>query len=67
MSDNQIEFEAINIAENDDAREFLISSGHRTIPQIYLNGELFVDGGLTGLNKMSIEQVKNKIAEVAQW
>jgi len=37
-----IDFSEVRIDENDIAREFLISSGHRTVPQIYKDGILFV-------------------------
>tara|TARA_B100000989_G_C19161248_1_gene311482 strand:- start:64 stop:297 length:234 start_codon:yes stop_codon:yes gene_type:complete len=33
-----IEYKEINIEEETDAREFVISEGHRTMPQIYIDG-----------------------------
>jgi glutaredoxin len=56
-----VEFEEIKIDESVDAREFVINEGHRTVPQIYLNGQLFVEGGYTGLSKLTEEEIKDKV------
>ena len=44
------------IDEDPAAREWLIAQGHRTAPQIYQNGQLFVEGGYQGLAKLSDEE-----------
>ena len=38
LKNKGIEFEEINIEEKPEAREFVISEGHRTMPQIYVDG-----------------------------
>ena len=43
----------INIEETPSAREFILSEGHRTVPQIYQDGKLLVEGGFMGLSKQS--------------
>lgn len=48
-----IQFEEVRIDLNEEAREFIISEGHRTVPQIYRNGELFVSGGYNGLARLN--------------
>jgi len=58
-----IAFEEIKIDENPEAREFVMSAGHRTVPQIYQNGTLFVEGGYTGLAKLSDQELANLIKE----
>jgi glutaredoxin 3 len=50
-----IVFEEINIEETPSAREFIVSEGHRTVPQIYQDGKLLVEGGFTGLAKQTPE------------
>ena len=50
-----VAFEEINIEETPSAREFIVSEGHRTVPQIYQDGKLLVEGGFTGLAKQSSE------------
>jgi glutaredoxin len=57
LKNKNIEFEEINIEENDSAREFVINEGHRTMPQIYQDGELFVAGGFQGLKEKLDNQV----------
>jgi glutaredoxin len=33
----------------------MLSEGHRSVPQIYLNGQLLVPGGFQGLQSQSAE------------
>lgn len=61
LKNNDIEFEEINIDENTAARDFVITEGHRTMPQIYKDGKLFVEGGFTGLRDMSTAVIKEKL------
>lgn len=49
LNNKDIEYTEINIEEDSEAYEFLISEGHRTMPQFYKDGELFVEGGFQGL------------------
>jgi glutaredoxin 3 len=46
-----ITFDEVNIEQVPSAREFLIKQGHRTLPQIYQDGKLLVEGGYQGLAK----------------
>ena len=50
-----IVFEEINIETTPEAREFIVAEGHRTVPQIYQDGRLLVEGGFTGLAKQTPE------------
>lgn len=47
-----VAYEEIRVDLNQEAREFIISEGHRTVPQIYQDGKLFVEGGYNGLVKL---------------
>ena len=55
-----IEYEEIKIDENPEAREFVLAEGHRTVPQIYKDGALFVQGGYQGLSKLTESELKEK-------
>ena len=59
LTNKGLEYTEINIEEDTDACEFIISEGHRTMPQFYKDGELFVEGGFQGLkdylNKETID------------
>ena len=46
-----VEFEEVKIDEDSEAREFVVGEGHRTVPQIYKDGKLLVEGGFQGLKK----------------
>lgn len=56
-----IEFKEIKIDEDSQAKEFILEQGHRTVPQIYFNDKLFVEGGFQGLSKLTEDQIKEKL------
>lgn len=60
LNQRGIVYEEVRVDLNEEAREFIISQGHRTVPQIYLDGKLFVEGGYTGLSKLD----ESKFAEL---
>jgi len=55
LASKGIEFQEVKIDENTDARDFILAEGHRTVPQIYQDGKLLVEGGFNGLRKQSEE------------
>ena len=61
MKSKNIAFNEVNIEQDQQAHDFIMEQGHRTVPQIYFNGSLFVEGGWQGLSKMSAEQMLEKI------
>lgn len=44
-----VDYAEIKIDEDSEAREFMIGEGHRSVPQIYKDGKLLVEGGYNGL------------------
>lgn len=59
-----IAFEEINIDHDSQAREYMISEGHRTAPQIYHNGKLLVEGGASGLVSLSGAEIKERLGDL---
>jgi glutaredoxin len=51
LTKKNIAFNVIKIDQDPRAMEFVISQGHKTVPQIYQGTELYVAGGLQGLIK----------------
>ncbi len=47
-----IEYTTIAVDDDPDALNFLRSEGHKSIPQLYKDGSLYVVGGFQGLHKM---------------
>lgn len=47
-----------------EAKEFVLAQGHRSVPQIYLDGKLFVEGGYVGLTKLQ-DQDFEKLKEIS--
>ena len=44
-----IQYEEVNIDLDAEAKRFIMSSGHRTVPQIYKDGQVLVENGYQGL------------------
>ena len=61
LKSKNINFREINIEQDAEAREFIIDQGLRTMPQIFMDGKIFVDGGWTGLSKMTAEDILSEI------
>ena len=61
LKNNDIPFEEVNIETNEEAKNFVITEGHRTMPQIYKEGKLFVEGGFTGLRDLGVDTIKTKL------
>lgn len=61
LRQKNINFREVNIEQDEEARDFIQGQGHRTVPQIYLAGKIFVEGGWAGLSKMSTEDILNEI------
>lgn len=61
LKSKSIPFEEVKIDENEEARAFVLGEGHRTVPQIYKDGKVFVEGGFQGLRKLNEDQLKAAI------
>lgn len=61
LKSKDIAFEEIKIDEDTQAREFIMEQGHRTVPQIYHGGKLFVEGGFQGLSKLSTDEIRTRL------
>jgi glutaredoxin 3 len=55
LKNKGVEFQEIKIDEDTTAKDFVLSEGHRTVPQIYKDGKLLVEGGFQGLAKQSAD------------
>lgn len=56
-----IDYEEKNIESDPSAREFVKSRGHTTVPQLYKDGEIFVEGGCNGLLNLSEDELMNRL------
>ena len=61
LQSKNINFVEVNIERDAEAREFIQRQGLRTVPQIFMDGKIFVEGGWTGLSKMTTEDI---VAEI---
>ena len=53
-------FEAVNITNNPEMREWLVKQGHKTLPQIYYRDKLLVEGGFTGLSALLPSDIESR-------
>lgn len=51
LEDKGIAFTEVRVDEDPVSMEFLRAEGHRSVPQIYRDGALLVEGGYTGLSQ----------------
>lgn len=49
MTRKGIQYEEVNIDLDAEAKRFIMSAGHRTVPQIYKDGQVLVENGYQGL------------------
>lgn len=63
LKKHSIQFEEKMIDSDDSAREFVLGQGHRTVPQIYKNGQLFVEGGYNGLRRLTENDFQKLLEE----
>jgi glutaredoxin len=55
LSRKGVQFEEVNIDLDADAKRFIMAAGHRTVPQIYKDGAVLVEGGFQGLKEQPDE------------
>jgi glutaredoxin 3 len=58
-----VPFKEVRVDLDPEAREFVVGAGHRTVPQIYKDGKVFVEGGYQGLVKLDesvFQELKDK-------
>lgn len=51
-----VPYKVVKIDEDFEAADFIMSEGHRSMPQLYCEGKLLVQGGYSGLLKLTDEQ-----------
>ena len=61
LTSKNINFREVNIEDDAEAREFITQQGLRTVPQIFMDGKIFVEGGWAGLSKMTAEDILSEI------
>jgi glutaredoxin len=61
-----IECNVVKIDEDEDAKTFVVGEGHRTVPQLYVNKTLLVEGGFDGLNALTRELIEGRVTEIME-
>ena len=52
-----LDFVVIDISHDSQAREFLLTQGHRSVPQMYVGDQQLISGGWPSLSKLSAEEI----------
>ena len=66
FSENDISYTVVDISQDNQAKEFMVSSGHKTVPQIYVGSRLLVEGGWSGLSKLDPTQLREKVNAITE-
>jgi glutaredoxin len=61
LTSKEIPHELVKLEDSPEAWELMKKDNRRSMPQIYLNNSLFVEGGFQGLSKMSKEEIMKKL------
>lgn len=61
LQEHGFAFREVDVEQDTEALDFIRSEGHRTVPQIYFQGKLFVSGGWEGLSKFTAQQLREEI------
>lgn len=61
LDSNKIEYEVIDVTQDDSALNMIREAGHKSVPQLYLNGEVLVPGGYEGLKNQDPDVLKEQI------
>jgi glutaredoxin len=62
---NNLSFTKIDVTEDEKALAFIKEKGHKTVPQIYFDDRILVEGGYDGLSRLSIEELNKRIQQYA--
>ena len=57
LAQYDINFNDVDIEVDSEAKKFILSEGHRQVPQIYGNNNVFIKGGWLGLKAMQKEEI----------
>jgi glutaredoxin 3 len=61
-----VAYTEIDISQDTASRDWLVAKGHRTVPQLYIGEVLLVEGGYQGLEKLTVDDVMNRIHHISQ-
>ena len=64
LKKHNIVYEEVNVGIDKQAKEFVLSQGHKTVPQIYYHNELFVSGGAEELKLLSKEEIQSRMEKI---
>jgi glutaredoxin len=62
---NNFEFTKIDVTEDAEALAFIKEKGHKTVPQIYYEDRVLVEGGYDGLKAIQPNDLTSRIQQYA--
>lgn len=63
LTRNNFQFRKVDVTEDAEALAFIKSKGHKTVPQIYHNTRLLVEGGYDGLARVIPADLTKRIQQ----
>jgi len=62
LDNYEIDYVVENVTHNKESLAFIKGNGHTTVPQIYNNSDILVEGGYDGLAALSREEILERLA-----
>jgi glutaredoxin len=63
LTNRGIAFEVVDVGQDLVSRTWLMGQGHRSVPQIYKDGNILVEGGYTALTQMNEQQLSELLGD----
>lgn len=61
LKEHNIDYKEVLVDKDQDAYKWLVEQGHRSVPQLYIENQLLVEGGYQGLVAIPLQQLKEKL------
>ena len=58
LEEHNIEYKEVNLDTNEEAKQWILEQGFRTVPQIYKN-DILIKGGFQGLISHPLDQLES--------
>lgn len=64
LENRNINFNVVNIDHDPAAREFVVSRGHRSLPQFYVGSQQLISGGWDQLRRLTADDIMDTVLKI---
>ena len=66
LSKHEIAFDVKDVSLDENALQFLRDRDHKSVPQLYVDDRLLVEGGNAGLQKLGPDEIRARVATLSK-